>query len=492
MGSFSLVIFAAFLSLMVSSSSAELDERNLEQREVTFDLGPIKQERSFGESIEMQQEADLSDLIDIVKEISMSEKMDTSRGKGFRPRHFAPRGFHPDVEFHSEIPMLNYPVQFPLGRPTADNLQAICMNGDLRPRYPDSYFPRSGFGQLRRRASAINIGESWLSTCCMGNQTWGTNVTLCCVTQAWELSLENFCTEDSSVKDRLHHCCREKGSQRLDCFQKDSPNPSYDPTEALPVVPLHDAVEFNFDQNNCSSSPVTQPSFSEQSSSKKSELIFPPARPRLDNLDSLCRNQKLRPMYTLKCLPKNGYELLARQAKLINRVEKGYKQCCKKNHSLLECAEQKWRDAIGRFCSSKKGGKTDYECCVGSPDNQVQCFQSASPDPNYNVTSQEVLSPQICQSRKIIKKVLPDGFHAKNILNECCTLPAENQAACFVQKIEGTSTRMCPAKKTAPPLTRRCCRMAPQGQPKCFINFVMDAITKATKVSNRKKKRCPL
>nr|XP_061789613.1 extracellular matrix protein 1-like [Nerophis lumbriciformis] len=416
-----LVLHAAVVSLLVLSSSADRDERNMEQREITFDLGPIMQE------------------------FAIPEKLDTSRGRD-----------HPSVGSRSEIPMLDYPVQFPLGRPTADNLQAICLNTDLRPRYPDSYFPRSGFGQLRRRANAVNIGESWLSTCCAGNQTWGTEVTLCCATKAWELSLENFCEEDSSVKDRLYHCCKKGGGQRLDCFHNDSPNPSYEPTEALPVVPLPTSIEFNFDKNTCSRSSVTHPSVSEQFGSKKSELIFPPARPSADNVDSLCRNQKLRPLYSVKCLPKNGYELLARQAKIINRIEKGYKHCCKKNQDLLGCTEQKWRDALNRFCSSKKGGKLDYECCVGSTADRLDCFQSSSPDPNYNATSQGGVSPQICQSRKIIKKV------------------------------------MCSSKKTAPPVTRRCCRMAPQEQPKCFTNFVMDAITKATKVSNQRKKRCPL
>lgn len=83
-----------------------------------------------------------------------------------------------------------YPVQFPLARPSLDNLQAICLHSDHRPRYPDSYFPPSGFGAMRRRASAVNNAESWFSTCCHGNQTWGMDVTLCCATQAVSLT---FC-----------------------------------------------------------------------------------------------------------------------------------------------------------------------------------------------------------------------------------------------------------------------------------------------------------
>ncbi|XP_061632079.1 extracellular matrix protein 1-like [Phyllopteryx taeniolatus] len=496
MGSSWLVFHAAVGSLLVLLGSANHDKHNMEQREITFDFGDVMHLMQSPESQVMQQEADLSDLVD-TKEFAMQEKLDTPRGRGSRPASFSPRGRRPSAGSRSEIPMLDYPVQFPLGQPTSDNLQAVCLHGDLRPRYPDSYFPNSGFGQLRRRASAVNNAESWFSACCAGNQTWGKEATLCCAMQAWELSVENFCKEDSSVKDRLYHCCRKTGSQRLNCFQKDSPNPRYEPSEAIPVVPLPATVEFSFDKNTCYRTSVTQLNVSEsrqQSGSQKSEINFPPGRPSADNVESLCRNQKQRPLYSVKCLPSSGYELLAHQAKIINRMEKGFKQCCKKNQDVLVCAEQKWRDALRRFCSSKKGGKVDYECCLGSTASDgLGCFQAKSPDPHYNMTSQEELSPKICQSRKIIKKVLPDGFHAKNILNECCAMTPQDHTTCFVQKVEETSVRMCTSKKTSPPVARRCCRMAPLEQPKCVTNFVMDAITKATKVSNqKKKKRCPL
>ncbi|MEQ2175013.1 hypothetical protein GOODEAATRI_013772, partial [Goodea atripinnis] len=88
---------------------------------------------------------------------------------------FGPRSFPPGLQ---------YAVQFPLGQPTPDNIQAICVHADHRPRYPDSYFPPSGFGKQTRMATAVNNAESWFSTCCKGNETWGTEGTLCCATQA--------------------------------------------------------------------------------------------------------------------------------------------------------------------------------------------------------------------------------------------------------------------------------------------------------------------
>ena len=94
------------------------------------------------------------------------------------PPVFGPRSFG------MAPPGLNYPVEFPPGRPMPNNLQAICLHADHRPRYPDTYFPASGFGQLKRRALAVNLAESLFSDCCAANQTRGQDLTLCCVKQA--------------------------------------------------------------------------------------------------------------------------------------------------------------------------------------------------------------------------------------------------------------------------------------------------------------------
>lgn len=75
--------------------------------------------------------------------------------------------------------------------------------------------------------------------------------------------------------------------------------------------------------------------------SQKPDISFPPGRPTADAIESLCHNPKLRPLYTVKCLPGVGYEWLARQAKAVNRIEKGFKQCCKKKRDVLNCADQK-------------------------------------------------------------------------------------------------------------------------------------------------------
>lgn len=76
-------------------------------------------------------------------------------------------------------------------------------------------------------------------------------------------------------------------------------------------------------------------------SSQKASINFPLGLPTTDNIESLCQNQKLRPLYSVKCLTGPHHKLLTRQAKSINRIEKEFKKCCKKKHGVLDCAEQK-------------------------------------------------------------------------------------------------------------------------------------------------------
>lgn len=77
------------------------------------------------------------------------------------------------------------------------------------------------------------------------------------------------------------------------------------------------------------------------SASKKVRMHFPPGRPTADNIEALCRDQKLRPVFKTNCMPGEGYMWLVRQAKAINRIEKRYKQCCKKEQGVLDCADLK-------------------------------------------------------------------------------------------------------------------------------------------------------
>ncbi|XP_053182782.1 extracellular matrix protein 1-like [Scomber japonicus] len=503
MGSSGALVCAIAVLLTVLSSASTDDRCLYEQCEVTFDIDQIMQEMQPPDLFTLQKEADLSDLFD-PKEFPIEQVLVSPRHDGLNDRGgFTPRGRRPSFGPRSHPPAMDYPVKFPHGRPTSDNLQAICLHGDHRPRYPDSYFPSSGFGQQVRRASAINKAESWFSECCKGNQTWGREVTLCCATQAWKQSVNNFCEEDSSVKDRLYHCCKRQGNERLNCFHNDAPNPSYEATEELPVLPLPSSASFNFDPNTCQRTVMTPYSVRRNRgkkekkpvTSQKVDIRFPPGRPTAAVIESLCRNQKIRPLYSNKCLPNIGYEWLARQAKTINRMEKGFKQCCKKRQDVLVCAEQKWREELNKFCLHKNSDETSSRCCLDNGENdRYDCFQNISPDPHYNMTSatEELSLNKMCDTHKIIKKKFPVGFPLKNFVDKCCPLSPQDQTDCFGQRLKETSQNLCLSQRIHTTFDH-CCRQPVQESPQCISKILMDAITKATNLlRQKKKKRCPI
>ncbi|XP_068611028.1 extracellular matrix protein 1-like isoform X2 [Brachionichthys hirsutus] len=456
-------------------------------------LSSASQEMQQPDSVMMQEEFDLSDVFDAGEfpieqmMIPSSEQHDTlSEGnRGVRPRSFG------------GPPMLNYRVQFPLAQPSSDNLQAICLHAARRPHYPDSYFPDSGFGQLKRRASAINKAESWFNTCCQGNDTWGREATRCCAIQAWELSVKSFCEDDTSVKDRIYECCKKTGNARLNCFHNDAPNPSYMPTEELPIPERPVSDGFSFDPSTCQRTSTVQQSgrggkkVKKLSGSETISIRFPPGQPTADVIKSLCHNQKQRPLYTVKCLPGSGYELLARQAKTINRMEKKFKLCCKKKNRLT-CADRKWREELNKFCVPEKGQQVDFQCC--SENDRFNCFQNISPDPHYNMTSapEELSLSKICDTHKIIKQKFPVGMPVKKLVSECCPLSEEDKTSCFQQRIKIMSTSMCSSRKASPTI-RRCCRSSSMDFQQCMSKTLIDAVTKATKFLHQKKKKiCPL
>ncbi|XP_017280422.1 extracellular matrix protein 1-like isoform X2 [Kryptolebias marmoratus] len=488
MAAFGAAVCASVL-LLVSLSSSCKDEHDCLQHEVTFEeiMREIQQHNS-----EMEQtEVDLGDLLD--DELSVDKPRMVHPPTDTGPRGFVPRSF-------GGLP-LDYPVQFPLGRPTPDNIQAICLHGDHRPRYPDSYFPRSYFSKQKRKAAAVNNAESWFSTCCKGNQTWGEEGTLCCATQAWEHSVKLFCEADSSVKDRLYKCCMETGNKRLNCFSQDSPNPNYEPTEELPVEPLHSPANFNFERAACSRNLMNpfnlRAAAANPSTPQIADINFPPGRPTKENIDSLCDNQMLRPLYTTKCLPSSGYKLLARQVKTINRLEKGFKHCCRVKVRALSCAKLKWRMEVNKYCSARMEDQAGFQCCVGKKGkDRHSCFRLSSPDPHYNATAatEEVPLGKICDTHKIIKNRFHVGFSLKAFVKQCCPLPEENKTNCLVQKLEEMSQSLCSSNKNHGPAVRRCCKTQSQeGISQCVSNIVTDAVSRATHIQRRKKKKiCPL
>ncbi|XP_042163000.1 extracellular matrix protein 1 isoform X2 [Oncorhynchus tshawytscha] len=334
----------------------------------------------------------------------------------------------------------SYPsTLFPPGRPSHKNLQAICLHSIHRPRFPFYSLPLNGGSDFHRQAEAVNRVESWYSACCHGNGTQQVQeVTLCCVTQAWEQTLSTFCAEESRVKKRHHHCCQKEGGARLSCFHRENPNPTY-----LPITPIPEPG-FTFNPNTCHKS---QPGpcavrgekhkKSPQATPRDSVISFPPGRPTFDNIGLVCCLHNSRPLSTTKCLPRTGFGWLARQSKAMNRLERGFKHCCKGLENVLPCAEGKWREELDRFCEEEQKERPhNSSCCdVGEGEERYTCFSSRAPHPDYDQKLDSSDAPQthnlghICETYKIIKN-FPVALPVQNLVDQCCSLPADQRTAC--------------------------------------------------------------
>ncbi|RVE62668.1 hypothetical protein OJAV_G00159550 [Oryzias javanicus] len=484
-------IAARLVLLGAASEDGPIEQRPVEQRPV--EQRPVEQRPitgvTYDDSFLMQREVDLSSVFDLQKE-SFHQRPVGPPVKPMEEGVFAfgfmtPRGSRPAVE--------EYPVNFPLSQPSANNIEAICRHSDFRPRYPKSYFPTSSFSKLKRMAAAVNNAEYWFSTCCNQNQTLQNDTVLCCTTQAWELSVNLFCEEDGAVKDIYYECCRKTGNDRRQCFNANSLNQNYEPTEELPVLSVPPTAEFNFDPSICPRKLMSPRSTRNKEKktfvSQKTDMNFPLGQPTADNIESLCRTLKHQPFYSTRCLPRSGYELVARQAKSINSLTRAFKRCCSRRNKL-NCANQKWREELEKFCSGKQK-KTSFMCCTGDdPSAWSACFKSASPDPHYNMTSasEEPSLSKICENPSL-KNRLPTEFPAETFLSECCPLPEPDKTVCSKQKLAEMSQEAC-SKRGSQSLSDMCCRPGSEElSSKCVSKLVLDLIAKATK-NTRKRKIC--
>ncbi|KAK9957852.1 hypothetical protein ABG768_012056 [Culter alburnus] len=140
---------------------------------------------------------------------------------------------------------------FPPARPSDNNLKAICLYGNGRPRYPAAHFPSSSYAYARRAGKAVNRLEQWFSQCCYGGLAYGNRQILCCAEQAWETTLSRFCIEEYSTMTLVHECCEKKGVERWKCFESRAPNPFYRPLSGYraPIIPP--GRIFTWDPNTC-------------------------------------------------------------------------------------------------------------------------------------------------------------------------------------------------------------------------------------------------
>ncbi|XP_030640436.1 extracellular matrix protein 1 [Chanos chanos] len=490
--------------VLVLSCNALEGHPDIYQREL--DLSELLMgDRELGEDTPdfSQREITHEIPLDVLRALGIhgSSPSGSVQSHGFSPRGpspFRPRSMGPYVPF-------------PPGRPTPDNLLAICRYGNRRPRYTRESLPQNGFGHLTRQADAINRAELWYGGCCQGNSSHGDEGTLCCAEQAWKQSLSAFCEEEFSIKTRHYHCCKERTEQaKWECFSRDAPNPSYQADAHVPqlsqmsqITIIPQDLSFKWNPNVCPKyESVLSLRSLKRGGNKVVDIDFPPGRPDASNIEHVCGGRKTRPLYLVKCLPRRGYGWLARQSKAMNRMERQFKLCCKDSADKLTCAEQKWREVMDMFCQEEeKATGPEFECCKQvQGEERYACFSARAPQPAY-FRQEMVLSVQstpqspamLCNTHRNIKKRSLLPFPVNKIVRSCCHPAGNRKSACVVEKLDSMQQAMCSGREPLPAqVDASCCQKNQEDSPKCLTEMVMRAIAKATESKGFRKRKCAL
>ncbi|KAJ8004984.1 hypothetical protein DPEC_G00141950 [Dallia pectoralis] len=399
-------------------------------------------------------------------------------------------------------------VWFPPGQPTPDNLLAICRYSNRRPRYPDSYFPESGFGYLRRQGATVNQVESWYRACCHGNGTEQLQeVTLCCARQAWEQSLFTYCSTEASIKTRQPECCKKNDGDSLSCFHKQAQNPTYMPIieekDSFPNPNPEPEPGFSFNPNICNMSQPgpravreNDPGNTPHAARIDSNINFPPGRPTPQNINLICIHFQHRPRYSLQCLLRTSYGWLASQSMALNRLERGFNLCCKGRDDDLACAGRKWQEVLDRFCEEEqKDGAHSPSCCgAGEGEPRYTCFSDLAPNTTYELVDYYLTTVSapvptlagVCKTHGIIK-TFPVSL--QSLVGLCCSLPGNQKSPCIQKKLKWHALTWC-SQRTSPADSQKCCFPSFQKRFKCLSGLLINAIAKATKSTRPRK--CPL
>lgn len=381
-------------------------------------------------------------------------------------------------------------VSFPPGRPSAENMGNACLYRGRRATHPPHTLPQTGYSHLGRRAQAVNSVEAGLEHCC------GTSDPLCCTRHAWMEALQQFCLEESSIKTRQYHCCLKQGEEKWGCFQKDAPNPSYNPTgpevegaqggakksEGAPLL----RFSWNPQFCNSESKAVLQPRGAHGSQLDLPKLSFPPGRPSPSNLRNACKLRKLRPWYPPKCLPSSGYGWFLRQSKAINRMEAELKKCCKGGTEVLKCADSKWREVMDSYCAQELSLKTTHHpCCAETGDPRYLCFAGDAPYPKYDreITNISLarLTPRamqaLCAPHRLLSRRFSVPLLVGRLREQCCGLEETERVRCAEREKEA----MCQTDHTSPN----------DKHPFCTHSNKLHAVPIATAMATQAMK-CPL
>ncbi|XP_043541494.1 extracellular matrix protein 1-like [Chiloscyllium plagiosum] len=264
---------------------------------------------------------------------------------------------------HPHFP--TYKVTFPLGRPSAANIGAICHYKGHKKAHGDTQPPSTGFGYLHRRIEAIEKMEKGYKICCRSPNR---KHRLSCSESVWKRELNNFCMMEQSVKSTQYHCCTRVQHERFNCFENDAQSHRYtDDTRQgrnrHSLVGRDDATMLTMSLPN---------------------VIFPPGEPNRENIHNICSLRKIRPRYSSGSLPLSSYSQLTRQAKAIDGLETSYEKCCIE-HNKLACVHKQWKQMLLEYCDSKlSSSNSDDHCCWKKEDELFTCFKNIAAYPKYD------------------------------------------------------------------------------------------------------------
>lgn len=338
---------------------------------------------------------------------------------------------------------------FPPGRPSADNLNQICLPDRQPVLYGPWNLPQTGYSHLSRQGETLNLLETGYSRCC---RCQSTTHRLECAKLVWENSMTQFCEAEFSVKTRPYSCCKQQGEARFTCFQEGALRPHYQ----LQAYPSH------------------QPGIS-----VGLEVPFPPGLPTLDNVNNICHLKRLR--YMPRNLP--ATDTIERQLQVLMQLEVEFQRCCRQGNDHT-CARKAWEDALDRYCDQEQAVKTHHHMCCHYPPSPIrdECFAQRAPYPNYDrdiltldlsrVTPN--LMGHLCGNGRIITKYQHIPGLIRNMTARCCELPFPEQACCAEEEKLAFIEDLCGPRRNFWRDSASCCDRKPEDeQTKCFnLNYL--------------------